>query len=103
MMKNYYFSKVSRTPTRQYNYSAFGKIEDKRTKTQSVKNIESMVKTSESHQSYKKPDINAYKLSRYTNRFFSVDKRMQPLPRTSYGRDYLIYRGYTPVPSSKPI
>ena len=53
MMKNYYFSKVSRTPTRQYNYSAFGKIEDKRTKTQSVKNIESMVKTSESHQSYK--------------------------------------------------
>lgn len=52
---------------------------------------------------FQKPNKQAYKLEKRGNGFFSSDRHKQPLPRSSYSRDFLNYRGLSPFPSSKPI
>lgn len=49
-----------------------------------------IVDSSINKQVYKAPDQAAYNIYRYTNRFFNADRHKQPLPRSSYNREFLV-------------
>ena len=49
-----------------------------------------VVNSSVSKQIYKVPEKQAYKIYRYNNTFFNADRHKQPLPRSSYNREYLV-------------
>lgn len=38
-----------------------------------------------------RPDSQAYDIYKYKNVFFNADRHKQPLPRSSYNREYLVY------------
>lgn len=39
---------------------------------------------------YQAPEQSAYNIYRYTNTFFNADRHKQPLPRSSYNREFLV-------------
>ena len=49
-----------------------------------------MVNSSLSKQIYQPPEKSAYKIYKYSNKFFNADRHKQPLPRSSYNREYLV-------------
>lgn len=50
-----------------------------------------MISTSKYQDSFEGPDKDAYNLTKKVPHFFDPNKLMQPLPRSSYNRDFLDY------------
>lgn len=92
IMKKHFLSKVSNksthkrlrteacTPNRYESYK----------RNESVHH-ETVVNASNSRESFQAPDRLAYKIYKYKNQFFNADRHKQPLPRSSYNRQYLVY------------
>ena len=49
-----------------------------------------VINSSVAKQIYRAPERSAYKIFKYNNTFFNADRHKQPLPRSSYNREYLI-------------
>ncbi len=50
-----------------------------------------VVNTSMNQESFRSPTSPAYKIKRYRAEHFNPDRHRQPLPRSSYNRDFLLY------------
>lgn len=61
-----------------------------------------MVNSSTNQVDFRKPDRTAYDIYRYKNSFFNADRHKQPLPRSSYNREYLLY-GVAPEEPTLPV
>jgi hypothetical protein len=50
----------------------------------------SIISTSINKQTFRTPALAAYKIYKHQNTFFNADRHRQPLPRSSYNREYLV-------------
>jgi hypothetical protein len=101
-MKKHYLSRLTNPSHRRYKT-----LETKRTEAPSYMHRtdyarnESIVHNSTNQQDFQKPNRSAYKIYKHYGGFYDGDKHRQPLPRSSYNREYLVY-GVAPSAPFKP-
>lgn len=64
---------------------------------------ESLISTSNNQDSYHKPERSAYNIEKPGYYNYNPDRHMQPLPRSSYNRDFLVYGAIRNPSSCKPV
>ena len=52
--------------------------------------LKSIINSTINKQAFKTPELAAYKIYKHKNVFFNADRHRQPLPRSSYNREYLV-------------
>lgn len=90
-MKRFYLAKLTKSRHIRHNtdhYTPARKLSVTRYCESALKSP--IVESSIARQTYKAPEQTAYNIYRYNNRFFNADRHKQPLPRSSYNREFLV-------------
>lgn len=103
ILKKYYFSKLSKKSPKVKNALHTIGVIDRKIEERPIRKKEFFIRTTENRSSFQKPEQEAYKIYKQQNRFFNSGRRNQPLPRSSYSREFLDFNsGVHRFPISKP-
>jgi hypothetical protein len=103
-MKKYYLSKIGNPNHKRVKTTvpSLRDVTDLSKRTDWRKRQKVVSSFTNNQQFYLKPERSAYNRFRHRSSYYNSEKHKQPLPRSSYKREYLVY-GLSPVFASRPV